>query len=67
MKIGYYLVIIAGGGGETVLYYDGEQLLAHGAAWPIDMGYIEFISKDPISLMDIPGVVFVNPFDGRDN
>ena len=61
MKEGYYVAILAGGGGETVLYCDGEQLLAHGTDKALDPGYLEYISAEPLELMSIPGVAFTAP------
>jgi hypothetical protein len=61
MKEGYYVAIIAGGGGGTVLYCDGKELFAHGTDKPLNTGFIEFISTAPIDPMDIPGVAFTPP------
>lgn len=61
VKEGYYVAILAGGGGETVLYCDGQQLFAHGTDKPLDPGYLEFISAEPVDLLNIPGVAFTAP------
>lgn len=58
---GYYAAIIAGGGGPTILYYDGEVLLAHGTSMPIEPGYMEYIAEDPLDIMAISGTVFLAP------
>jgi hypothetical protein len=61
MKDGYYVAIIAGGGGPTVLYSDGEKFWAHGSDQPLDPGFLEFIAAEPVDIMNIPGVSFVDP------
>ena len=61
MKEGYYVAIIAGGGGPTILYHDGETLWAHGSDQALDRGFLEFIAAEPLDIMNIPGVSFVDP------
>lgn len=61
MKSGYYVAIIAGGGGPTVLYHDGEKLWAHGSDQPLAAGILEFIAAEPLDIMNIPGVSFIDP------
>lgn len=58
MKVGYYVAIIAGGGGPTVLFHDGEHLLVHGTHEPLDPGYVEFIATEPFDPMTVPGLTF---------
>jgi len=61
LKEGYYLAILAGGGGETVLYCDGEQLYAHGSPEVVPCDILEYISESPLDLSSLPDLIYVSP------